>query len=131
MGMYTEIFVTGSTSDPTTAEWLRFMMGLRGEDEPGPRPDHPLFATERWDFMLQCSSYYFPVSESQASFRWDEIAKSWQFTSLSSFKNYGGEADLFFDWLKSAGAEFFGYHRYEETPDQPHFFCSPAPEEEN
>lgn len=67
--------------------------------------------------MLTCSSYYFtPVNVNH--FEYDSIANYWSLVSYSSFKNYDGEVEAFFDWLKpfvdDEPGTLIGYHRYEE-----------------
>jgi len=119
MGMYTELVIsTRVKDDPGAIEILKFMTG-RGELPPT-LPEHPLFTTARWKFMLTCSSYYF-VPRSMTRFEFDDIGKYWCFISRSDFKNYDDEVAKFVDWLRPYlpdRDEMIGYYRYEEA-DEP------------
>lgn len=61
MGMYTAIhFYSELKKDVPNEviEILEYMLDFDNKPEPK-LPDHPLFKTERWRFMLVCDSYYF------------------------------------------------------------------------
>lgn len=118
MGMYTELFVTARIKDrDNVPQILKYM--LEGEGEPDfELPNHPLFQTDRWHFMLRCTSYYFtPITAS--ALKEDPISKNWSFVSYSNFKNYDNEVELFFDWLRpyvdDEVGTLIGLHRYEEA----------------
>lgn len=129
MGMYTECFVSGriKASDPARAV-LEFLFG--GAEPPVNEPDHEFFRKPRWTAIGRCSSYYFqPVPISTA---WiDYISGDLHFVSRSDLKNYDGEIASFFDWLKTTGAEFFGYSRYEESPLRLTLYADAATTEED
>lgn len=118
MGMYTAISLgvelNIEQNDPVS-ELLRCMTGqieLVGE-----LPDHPLFEQDRWRALLCCDSYYFNY---QTSFelRWDNISNNYYLSGVSNLKNYGGEIDLFLDWLNpyihASSSGFIGWTMYEE-----------------
>jgi len=118
--MYTEIYVNAVVKDdPELISVIRYMLG---QDVDTPKlPDHALFQTERWGYMLTCSSYYF-TPKSVGILEQDEITGKWSLISVSSFKNYDGEVERFFDWIAPhvdhAGRTMIGYSRYEEG-DEP------------
>ena len=120
MGMYTEVFVsTMIKDDPDVTRVFDYM--IHGIEIPRLSiPMHPLFQTARWRIMLNCCSYYF-VPRKLNLFEYDEIAKAWVLISRSDFKNYDGEAELFFDWLKSISdaneGDMLGYSRYKEDKE--------------
>lgn len=123
MGMYTELNLNVCLGAGTPYDVINILEYMVGD---GPKilnlPAHPLFSTERWDWMLTCDSYYFPaVSSSTLNF--DEIGKYWQLSARSNFKNYNGEIGLFLDWIaphldddmhNNTWGDFLGYWRYEE-----------------
>lgn len=117
MGMYTELNIGLELSKDTPEEVINiinYMISGEGSDMPT-TPNHPLFSTDRWDFMLTCSSYYFnaqPVHK----FEYDEIGECWFLTSISNLKNYNSEIEKFLDWISPYINDngFFGYMRYEE-----------------
>jgi hypothetical protein len=121
MGMYTELFIAARiTPYPVVIEILKHM---QNNDNPAPAelPDHPFFKKERWNFMLQCTSYYFVPTVVHA-LEWDEIGGHWSFVNFSNFKNYDNELASFIDWLtpyiENDNREMIGYSRYEEE-DEP------------
>lgn len=130
MGMYTQLFITTDLKNDTpdsVIQILQYMQNANNErQETKPEiPDHPLFKTDRWDYMLICGSAYFegPNFNKLKKKYQDNEASEWEFGNLSNFKNYDGEIDLFLDWLspwisKSSCAELLGWVRYEED-DQP------------
>jgi len=53
---------------------LRHMVDGNGGDESAlPLPEHPLFGTERWQYMLRCDSYYFADFLAQFVARYDWV----------------------------------------------------------
>lgn len=119
MGMYTKLSVNLSFKDNLPKEVvtaLKVMVGYEGTKEicRSDLPEHELFNTPRWDFMLRCSSYsHTPFS--LAKFHYDDVAERYYLTSSSDFKHYDEEIDLFFDFVKDYVEEgFLGYSLYEE-----------------
>ena len=77
-------------------------------------PEHELFNTPRWDFMLLCSSFYH-TPFSFAKLNYSDISEQYYLTSSSDFKNYDNEVELFFDFIKDYVEEgYLGYSLYEE-----------------
>ena len=117
MGMYTELFISTQIKDyPDVATVLKFM--LTGEGTLETPPDHPLFKTDRWQWMLRMSSCYF-VPRCMSLFEYDDICKAWILISRSDFKNYHDEIIKFIDWIRPhlacSADEMIGYYRYEES----------------
>jgi hypothetical protein len=122
MGMYTEIYVKAEfpgNTDPIVIKVLRHMMDEDVGLDESEIPCHPLFKTSRWEFMLRCCSFYH-VPFRTGEFKQEGICGDWYLVNRSDFKNYEGEAELFFDWIKTYisknGSEptFMGYTLYEE-----------------
>ena len=119
MGMYTKLsidlkFKENLPREVVTA--LEVMVGDKSTEDivSSDLPNHNLFKTYRWDFMLQCYSYYH-TPFSLTKLHYDDIAKSYYLTSSSDFKNYEDEINLFFDFIKDyVEAGFLGYSLYEE-----------------
>lgn len=119
MGMYTELVISTRVKDsPDIATILKFMLTHVGKPEI--LPNHPLFETDRWQFMLTMCSHYF-VPRAMHLFEFDDIAKYWCFISRSDFKNYDNEIEKFIDWisphLEVEPGEMIGYYRYEESSE--------------
>ncbi len=128
MGMYTELvcaFELPEDTDPCVIETLQIMTGEIEMDE-HVLPDHELFQTDRWYFMLRCDSYYFPGT-THSEIKHDEIAKDYYVTIRCNLKNYCGEIEKFIDWItpyiyrgapeNDKGKMFIGYKRYEEDAE--------------
>lgn len=117
MGMYTKLSVDIRFRENLPEEVvsaLNFMSGNKDYVSQA-LPEHDLFKTPRWDFMLLCSSYYH-TPFSLTKFHKDEISQSYYLTSSSDFKNYNGEINLFFDFIAPYVQEgFVGYSQYEEA----------------
>ncbi len=116
MGMYTELFICCRIkNDQNVINILKHM--LRDENSTKPQlPEHDLFKTDRWEFMLIGSSCYF-VPETVHCLTWNEIGGYWSFISRSDFKNYNNEVSKFINWITphiEDGDEMIGYSRYEE-----------------
>lgn len=122
MGMYTEIYLKVSLKHDTPEEVINILKHMVDDEDytyievDAKLPKHPLFNTHRWDFMLCCSSYYH-IPFSTMELRYDEISKSYYLTGRADLKNYDGEIDKFFDWIRpycEYPDEFIGYSLYEE-----------------
>ena len=102
--MYTEIYLKVRLKEDTPSEVidiLKYM--IEGDPELqvySDLPDHPLFNTHRWDFMLRCSSYYH-VPFNTVELRYNNIAECYYLTGRSDLKNYDGEIAKFFDWIEN------------------------------
>lgn len=123
MGMYTEIYVKIEFKSNLPEEVVTALQWLNGDSEGEVvLPDHPFFKLPRAGMVLSCSSYYHQP-RATCNLWFDEIGNSWYLCSRADLKNYDGEIDAFFDWVKpyaasSAGRTFIGYYLYEED-DEP------------
>ncbi|KKM69332.1 hypothetical protein LCGC14_1451780 [marine sediment metagenome] len=120
MGMYTELHFNSELKLNTPDDIISILKNMVGDmDEiPAPLPNHPLFSTGRWRFMLRSDSYYF-AADTHSTLRFDEIAGSWFLCIRTNLKNYGGEIEKFVSWimpyLNKSNGDFLGFERYEET----------------
>lgn len=120
MGMYTKLSVDIRFRENLPEEVIAALNIMSGNNDYVSQtlPEHDLFKTPRWDFMLLCSSYYH-TPFSLTKFHKDEISQSYYLTSSSDFKNYNGEIGLFFDFIAPYVEEgFLGYSQYEEAEHQ-------------
>ena len=121
MGMYTELvcaFELEKSVPINVIEILRYMTDTNDKYEDPPLPDHPLFQTTRWRFMLTSDSYYFP-GITYSLLEYDDIAGRWSLTVKCNLKNYDDEIQKFIDWIQPYMYTdgFFGYMRYEEASE--------------
>ena len=126
MGMYTELHFNAELVKNLSEEVVNILNYMVGNNESEshpigelpPTPDHPLFSTNRWDFMLRCDSYYFPA-DTHSTLRFDDISEAYYLCIRSNLKNYDGEIGKFLTWIMPYVAEFegdfLGYFRYEEN----------------
>ena len=124
MGMYTEVFVTGSFTEGAGAneDLLNYLFNPDFRVFLPIETDGILVTKSRWLSVTRGGlSHYFENSKGfQRTCTFDDTDKTWNFTSLAHLKNYEGEAEAFFDFLDTQpGVRYFGYHRYEETPNEP------------
>ena len=116
MGMYTELNIgvdlTPSTPD-SVIEVLNYMLG--NKEDMVEVPDHPLFQTERWRYMLGSDSCYFDGRTDSSMVR-DAVTGVYALNVRCNLKNYDGEIskflDFIFPYVRTYG--FIGYTRYEE-----------------
>lgn len=121
MGMYTEFFFRADLLDDTPEEVVNLLHAMtNGAEYDGELPDHKLFTTQRWEYMLNCSSAYFP-QPTQSLVSVDKILGI-SVAIHTNFKNYGNEIELFCDWIdpyvNGFKDDFLGYSLYEED-DEP------------
>jgi hypothetical protein len=123
MGMYTELVLAielKSSIEPQVIKILSYMVG-DNEVEPVILPDHPLFKTPRWSFMLEGDSYYFD-GVTNSILKEDNLfpeQPTYYLTIRCNLKNYDDEIDKFLDWIKpyTESKGFIGYKRYEEDKE--------------
>lgn len=125
MGMYTQLMFNAELRKDTPDQVISILEFMTGDASYGiapETPEHALFDTERWTFMLVSSSYYFEPNASKTSFRKDDITKSWHLSVLCDLKNYSGEIEAFLDWimpyLDDSNRQVLGWTWYEED-DEP------------
>lgn len=124
MGMYTELVCAFELKKGTPIqvnETLKYMLDYSGDDIE--TPDHELFETSRWEFMLRSDSYYF-TGTTDSSMRKDDITNAYIVNVRCNLKNYDDEIKKFIDWIKPyvrkdymEEREFIGYTRYEEAEE--------------
>ncbi len=116
MGMYTEIYVNVDLKKETPDEVLNVLKSMcyhEGFDRDVYLKDKPL----RWRLLFNDGSYYTPLT-SCANLTFDKIRDAWSLLGKGDIKNYGGEIEAFFEWIKpwvdGIPGDFIGYSRYEE-----------------
>ena len=120
MGMYTELNVGVAFKKDTPNNVINIIKYMLNEDEfvYYELPDHPLFKTARWNFMLVSDSYYFD-GQTDSSLHYDDISSQYYLNVRCNLKNYDGEIEKFMEfiqpYLDTRG--FLGYTRYEEFDD--------------
>ena len=124
MGMYTELHFNSELKRTTPASILSILeFMINGGDEPTALlPDHPLFKSTRWRFMLNMDSYYFDA-DTISTLRYDDISESFYLCIRTNLKDYDNEIEKFIDWImpylnKYETGQFLGFYRYEED-EQP------------
>ena len=121
MGMYTEmnisVWLRGDTPDDVIST-LQVMVNPNGLISYRERPNHPLFLTERWQYMLVADSAYFP-GDPHAELIYDNYTNVWELAVRSSLKNYNSEIELFLNFIHPYLTDdgFVGYMRCEEMYD--------------
>lgn len=115
MGMYTELVLAVEFRSDTpvyVSDMLKIMIDDRGVPETILLPDHPLFKTDRWAYMLRCDSACFP---GESYVKLDESGMFTELTLRCSLKNYDFEIEWFLDFIKPylQTDGYLGYMRYE------------------
>lgn len=115
MGMYTELVLAVEFRSDTPAyifDMLKIMIDDHGVPERFLLPDHPLFKTDRWTYMLRCDSACFP---GESYVKLDESGMFTELTLRCNLKNYGSEIEWFLDFIKPylQTNGYLGYMRYE------------------
>lgn len=115
MGMYTELFLQVGLKEDTPDEVINTLAYMLGETER--EPEEAPFESDRWEFMLRCSSHYhYPFSHSHL----DKAAYLNQFFLFvrCDFKNYSNKLGKFLNWIApwvdSESSRYQGHHMYEE-----------------
>ena len=86
MGMYTELNIGVNLTPPTpdsVIEVLNYMLG--NKEDVVEVPDHPLFQTERWRYMLRSGSYYFD-GRTDSSMARNSITKEYELNVRCNLK---------------------------------------------
>ena len=103
MGMYTEMYVKAIFKENLpndVVNIIKYMLGMGDiKVEDLKLPDHELFKTPRWECMLRSSSHYH-IPFALNKFIYNEISEKYFLVARADFKNYNGEIEKFFDWLK-------------------------------
>lgn len=119
MGMYTELHYNAEIKPDAPESVVNILRFMLGETETQPElPQHPLFQTDRWRWMLTSDSCYFDAN-SHSTLRYDDISKSHYLCVRCNLKNYCNEIQQFCDWVRpyinKEPGDFLGFSRYEET----------------
>lgn len=116
MGMYTELNIGVDLAPSTPDNVIKILDYMLGDEEVDvDTPDHPLFQTEGWRYMLRSDSYYF-AGRTDSSITRDAITKCYHLNVRCNLKNYDEEISKFLDFICPYldGYGFIGYTRYEE-----------------
>jgi hypothetical protein len=119
MGMYTELVLGVKLRNCTpdnVIDILKYMLDPERTELNVELPDHPLFKTQRWKYMLVSDSAYFGGHTESSIEEDDGIFTSHTLNVRCNLKNYDSEIELFLHfiepWIRDDG--FIGYTRYEE-----------------
>jgi len=117
MGVYTEFHFYTTLKEDTpksVIHVLKYM--LDREFIPSDLPNHPLFETRRWHYMLSCTGGNFDAETRSRLFFDDDL---YYLNIRCRFKNYDDEINLFTDWIRpylnKRTDDFLGYYRHEES----------------
>lgn len=123
MGMYTALVLDARLKSDTpepVLKVLEFMVHDGHYSKPAlpVLPIHPLFQTDRWVWMLNGSSAYFPLERKAQLFEpfyggWEKPAPLMLSVGFS-IKNYDDEIGKFLDWLAPYVQHGVGFTQYEE-----------------
>jgi hypothetical protein len=129
MGMYTELVCAFELKNNVPKDIINILNYMcEGDDDflnDVEIPNHELFKTSRWDFMLRSDSYYFDGA-THSFLKTDYLYPDKPMYYLNvrcNLKDYDNEIDKFIDWLKpyidkDKENMFIGYKRY-ETENEP------------
>lgn len=111
MGMYTEIFVNVDLKENTPDEVIDVLKAMCAKDSNAEcLKDKP----RRWPYLFNNGSYYLPLTQC-GNLTFDDIGKHYSLLAKGDIKNYGGEIEQFFEFIRPwCDNEFIGYYRYEE-----------------
>lgn len=114
MGMYTEIYVNMDFKTETPPEVISVLQAMCAQDDSAEcLKDKP----RRWSHLFNNGSFYTPNTEC-ANLTFCEISNSYSLLAKGDIKNYEGEIEQFFDFVKpwcDDPDSFIGYYRYEEA----------------
>ena len=120
MGMYTEIYVNVDLKENTPQSVLDVLKAMCEKDGNAEcLKDKPT----RWAYLFNNGSYYTPSTE-VGILSCDDISKQWSLLGKGDIKNYQGEIEAFFEFIKPwCDDEFVGYFRYEEDREPTLIYC--------
>lgn len=118
MGMYTELNIGVNLRSDTPENVIDILKYMLGDIDKVETPDHPLFSTKRWNFMLVSGSYYFD-GHTDSSMEKNDISHEYELNVCCNLKNYDNEIKLFLDFIRPylVTKGFLGYTRYEDCDD--------------
>lgn len=119
MGMYTELNIAVTFKDEVPSEVVKVLsyMGREPSDKcDTPKlPEHPLFQTDRWSWMLRSGGSYYFSGKPHLTWVLDDIAKCWFLTLRTNIKNYTEEWEHFLDFIAPHIEDgYIGTYQYEE-----------------
>lgn len=123
MGMYTEVVVKCDLKPRLTNVELAALKFLFSDGpEPSELPDHRFFSLPRWMCIGRDSSYYHIPEALNHYDPDDDIDRGAYLFSRSDLKNYDGEIEAFFDWLRPLVDKYcdktcIGWMWYEEDEE--------------
>lgn len=123
MGMYTELnLAIEIKDDKNVIDILNNMLDVSRDLEISKIPNDKFFRTERWGYMLNCDSFYFPgqTDSKLVCHKLPYRDKPLYFLNVRcNLKNYSNEIEYFLDWIQPyiLTRGFLGYMRYEEAYD--------------
>lgn len=110
MGMYTEIYVNTDLKKETPQDVIDVLSAMCNSEAKDCLSDKP----HRWSYLFNNGSYYLPSTECK-KLTYDTISERYSILAKGDIKNYKGEIEQFFDYIKPwCDGEFIGYYRYEE-----------------
>ena len=116
MGMYTEIYINVNLKEniPVEDEVIKVLLAMKNFDTDS---IEQLNKPSRWGSLFSSEGYSTP-NTSCACFDFDMYSNQWSLLGKGDIKNYGGEIQQFFDWIKpyvdGLEGDFIGYMRYED-----------------
>ncbi len=127
MGMYTEIYVNIDLHKDTPPEVIMVIQAMcAGDGEAECLKDKP----QRWAYLFNNGSFYTPNTEC-AHITLCKYRKAFSLLAKGDIKNYEGEIEAFFDFIKpwcETPDAFIGYHRYEENREPTLIYSNAYPE---
>lgn len=113
MGMYTEIFVNVDLKQNTPDSVIEVLKAVCDIDVGATcLADKP----HRWKYLFNNGSYYTPYT-CVGKLTWDSISEQYSLIGKGDIKNYEGEIEAFFEFIKPwATDNFIGYYRQELDP---------------
>ena len=113
MGMYTEIFVNLDLKKETPQEVINVLKAMCDMDDGAEcLKDKP----QRWSYLFNDGSFYTPMTSCRRLIYHESLGQ-YSLIGKGDIKNYGGEIQEFFEFIKPWCANsdaFIGYYRYEE-----------------
>ena len=131
MGMYTEIYIRCSLKKETPDSVISALKCCVGDLEecdvdwssPELTKAEDLFSKDSRGRRLLNSGSFYHQPNPTTNFWQESVTGTWYLCSRSDIKNYAGEIEQFFDWIKpyleEQNGQFIGYHIYEEFMSRP------------
>lgn len=120
MGMYTEFHFNIQLREDTPKQVFEILRVMLGDSSDYIQPEHDLFRTPRWEWMLRSDSCYFDA-QTCSTLTKDEYLETWFLGVRCNLKNYDNEIEKFVDWIKpyveGYPGKFLGFYRHEESEE--------------